>query len=111
MFLRQCVRGGKGEIGDHCGITQGARLITGTEQYSGVMTAAAPRHLRRPMIGRIILEANSFVGANAVIMPNIKIGEGAVIGAGAVVTKDVPAWTIVAGVPARIIGYRKRLKT
>lgn len=102
--------GGQAEIGDYCGITQGARLITGTEQLTGVMTAAAPRELRDPMIGRILMEPNSFVGANAVVMPNVIIGEGAVVGAGAVVTKDVPPWTIVAGVPARVIGQRERLK-
>ena len=101
--------GGSAEIGDYCGITQGARLITGTEQPTGAMTAAAPRELRDPKVGRIVMEAHSFVGANAVILPDIVIGEGAVVGAGAVVTKDVAPWTIVAGVPARPIGVRQRL--
>ncbi len=102
--------GGEAKIGDYCGITQGARLITGTEQPTGVMTASAPQHLRDPMMGRIVMEPNSFIGANAVVMPNITIGEGAVVGAGAVATKDVPPWTIVAGVPARVIGHRKILE-
>jgi sugar O-acyltransferase (sialic acid O-acetyltransferase NeuD family) len=44
-----------------------------------------------------------FVGTNASILPHRKIGEGAVIGAGSVVTKDVPEYTIVAGNPARVI--------
>lgn len=101
--------GGRAEIGDFCGITQGARLITGTEKPSGVMTAAAPRHLRNPMTGYIHMEPHSFVGANAVILPNTKIGEGAVVAAGAVVTKDAPPWTIVAGNPARIIKKRDKL--
>lgn len=47
-----------------------------------------------------------WVGANAVIMPGLKIGDGAVIGAGAVVTKDVPPYAIVAGVPAKILKFR-----
>ena len=46
------------------------------------------------------------VGANAVIIGAIKIGDGAVIGAGAVVVKDVPPGAVVAGNPARVIGQR-----
>ena len=44
------------------------------------------------------------IGSNATVMSNLTIGEEAMIGAGAVVTHDVPAFAIVAGVPARIIG-------
>lgn len=101
--------GGEAQLGDYCGITQGARLITGTEQLDAVMTAAAPRELRNPLRGKIIIEPHGFIGANAVVMPNITIGEGAVVGAGAVVTNDVLPWTIVAGVPARPVGYRRKL--
>lgn len=50
-----------------------------------------------------------WLGHNAIIMPNVKIGNGAVVGSGAVVTKDVEPYTIVGGVPAKII--RKRFST
>lgn len=48
-----------------------------------------------------------FVGPRAIIMPGVKIGKGAVVAGGAVVTKDVPDFTIVGGVPAKVIGERK----
>jgi acetyltransferase-like isoleucine patch superfamily enzyme len=47
------------------------------------------------------------ISAGAVIVPGVRIERGAVIGAGSVVTKDVPEYAIVAGVPAKVIGYRK----
>lgn len=45
-------------------------------------------------------------GANSIVLPNISIGNGAVVGAGSVVTKDVPDFAIVAGIPAKIIKFR-----
>ena len=48
-----------------------------------------------------------FIGPRAIIMPGIKIGKGAIVAAGAVVTHDVPEFAIVGGVPAKVIGERK----
>lgn len=48
-----------------------------------------------------------FIGPRAVVMPGVKIGKGAIVAAAAVVTKDVPPYAVVAGVPAKIIGERK----
>lgn len=49
-----------------------------------------------------------FIGTRAMVLPGVTIGDGAVIGAGAVVTRDVAAYSVVAGVPARVIGSRNR---
>ena len=56
-------------------------------------------------ICRPFLEENVFVGPNVVIIGKVRIGRGAVIGAGAVVTKDVPPYAVVGGNPAKIIKY------
>ncbi|MEI9864591.1 MAG: acyltransferase [Limisphaerales bacterium] len=58
--------------------------------------------------GDVIIGDRAWIGYRALILPGIKIGEGAVVGAGAVVTKDVAPFTIVAGNPARPIGQRNR---
>lgn len=53
--------------------------------------------------GKICIKHDGWVGAGAIILPNLVIGECSIVGAGAVVTKDVKPFTIVAGVPAKVI--------
>lgn len=51
----------------------------------------------------VLIKRNSWIGANATILPGVTIGENSVVAAGAVVTRDVPANTVVAGVPAKVV--------
>lgn len=61
-----------------------------------------------PIIDKpVIIEDDVWIGFNAVINPGITIGKEAVVGAGAVVTKNVPSYVIVVGIPARILKYRE----
>ena len=57
--------------------------------------------------GEVKIDDYVFIGPRAIILPGVPIGEGAVIAAGAVVTKDVEPYTVVGGVPAKMIGERK----
>jgi len=50
----------------------------------------------------VVLDDDSWIGAGAIILPGVHVGQGAIIGAGSVVTANVPAWTCCAGVPARV---------
>lgn len=56
----------------------------------------------------VIVQDHAWIGARAVILPGVTVGEGAVVAAGAVVTRSVPDYTVVGGVPARVIGERNR---
>lgn len=52
---------------------------------------------------KTVLGSNCRIGTRAMILPGVTVGEGACVGAGALVTKDVPAWSVVAGSPAKVI--------
>jgi len=58
-----------------------------------------------------ILRHGVSVGANSTLLPGIEVGEGAMIAAGAIVTKDIPPWTLAVGVPAKIVPLPSELKT
>ena len=85
-------------IGSGVLISEGAVIYT---HDHGLDPRSAPDGLPKT-IGR-----NVWIGTRAVILPKCqRIGTGAVIGAGAIVTRDVPPFAIVAGNPARVVGYR-----
>jgi acetyltransferase-like isoleucine patch superfamily enzyme len=77
-------------------------VILGNDRYPGSKTV---KELKGPIIRR-----GAQIGINATILPGIVIGEEAIVGAGSVVTKDVPPRTVVAGNPARRIGLRNELQ-
>lgn len=66
--------------------------------------ASTRRSLGYTRVAPVVLGDRVYVGSHAVILPGVTIGDDVVVGAGSVVTKDVPAGTVVAGVPARHLG-------
>ncbi|WP_162903392.1 acyltransferase [Taibaiella koreensis] len=90
------------KIGNRVMIASHVAITTLTHDYEDESMRFAP-----PVDKGIEIGDDVWIGAHAIIMPGIHIGKGAVIGAGAVVTKDVPAHSIVAGVPARLMKHVK----
>jgi len=93
------VRRGEIIIGNNCTITYGCILLSHD-------ATAKSLHPGDNGAGKIIIEDDVFIGVGTIVMRNVRIGKGAIIGAGSVITKDVPAGAIVIGNPQRIIGYR-----
>lgn len=90
------------EIGNRCLIASGCRLIDhdhGFERSGPIVSQAAE-------VGGIVLGDDVWLGVNVVVLRGVNIGSGAVVGAGAVVTRSIPPGEIWAGVPARKIGER-----
>ena len=97
-------------IGDYAGISTGARIVCGSEDFVNSLLGFVPSAYRTTIYGINIIENFAWVGAGAIVLPNITIAEGSVIGAGAVVTKDTEPWMVYAGNPAVAIKRRNKDK-
>ncbi len=99
-------------VGNHVEITNGCRLIT----HDGSMWCFRNReeYKSADFFAPIVIGCNVFIGMNSTILPGVTIGDNVVIGAGSVVTKDIPQGAVAAGVPARVIKsmdeYESKLK-
>ena len=91
-------------IGNNCAIASGVVIYSQSNQYQDDSSLDI---IDQPIVFEsVVIESGVWIGANASILPGIKIGRGAIVGAGALVNKNVAAYEIVAGVPARTIGNR-----
>jgi acetyltransferase-like isoleucine patch superfamily enzyme len=111
-----CGEGAVLEIGEDCFINYGVSI--GCTKHIAIgdrcrigpytMIIDTPFHdaydrLKRPEGTATLIESDVWIGAKASIMPGVTIGRGSIVGTGAVVTKDVPAFSVVGGVPAKVI--------
>ena len=141
IIEKNCIIGNDINIGDYTFIGSGTRIETNTESIgkycsiapdvkigvgphpinyfstSPVFYAKYRGVVKEDMFdeyklsGFTIIEHDVWIGTNAVILAGVRIGTGAVVGSGAVVTKDVEPYAIVGGVPAKLIKYRFDRKT
>ena len=91
-------------IGENVMMGPNVHILTHTHNYQSVDT---PMCKQGGEFKKVTIGNDVWIGLNVVILPGISIGNGVIIGAGAVVSKDVPDYAIVGGVPAKIIKFRK----
>ena len=102
--------GGRCAVGDFAAIAAGARIITGTDlaDGTGLTNPTVPPHYRAVKRGQVRIGEHALIFTNTVVLPDVTIGEGAVVGAASVVHYDLQPWTVYAGVPLRQVGTRPR---
>jgi len=102
--------GGEAFIGNFVGIAQGARIITGQgfpfERDFPALFAITDLYFRAT--SRVIIGDFGVVGSNAVVLPGVTLGEGAVLASGSVATENIPDWCVYAGSPARWVRARAK---
>ena len=92
------------EIGNYCLLANQVELITGDHRNDNL---DKPMRFQGRAANRITLKEDVWVGVRAVILGGVTIGRGAIIGAGAVVTRDIPEYAVAVGVPARVVRSRR----
>ncbi len=91
---------GRVEFGRHIAMGDDVTIITQNHKYE-------EDHYDGFIVQDVIIGSNVWIGDRVIILPGVKIGNHAIVGAGAVVTKDVPDYAVVGGNPARVIKDRK----
>ena len=95
---------------DSVSIASGVRLLCHQRDFSNFCVGDDYMKLGY-IVKPIVLKKGCLVGMESFVMPGVTIGEGAIVGAGSLVTKDIPAWTIAAGRPAKVLKQIPERKT
>lgn len=91
------------EIGKEVGVGPHVKIITSVHEEPARDVPIVRAPLR---FAPVLIEDHSDIGVGSVLLPGVTVGRGAIVGAGSVVTKSVPAWSVVAGNPARVLRER-----
>lgn len=94
-------------IEDHVSVASGSRLLCHQRDFTDYCVGDDYLDLGY-VVKPIVLKRGCLIGMESFVMPGVTVGEGAIVGAGSLVTKDIPAWTVAAGRPAKVI---KQIKT
>lgn len=90
-------------IGKNVGIGPDVKILTSFHKEEGI---SKPILFAALEFKKVVIEDDANIGVGTIILPGVKIGKGVQIGAGAVVTKNIPNYAVAFGVPAVIVGYR-----
>lgn len=99
-----CTIGPKVKIGRFTMLANNVSIVGGDHIYTNPNTPII--FSGRPQLNETIIGEDVWIGAFSIIFAGVKIGDGAIVGAGSVVTKDIPPYTVIAGVPAKYIKMR-----
>ena len=111
IYHPECISfGSRVDVGENVVMRGGGGIYIGNDVLiaAGATLASQGHPICPPRWGRVVSKPvrignEVWIGANATILPGVTIGDGSIVAAGAVVTHDVPSFSIVAGVPARVI--------
>ncbi|WP_291861804.1 acyltransferase [Marinilabilia sp.] len=97
------------ELEDYTGLSPRCTLFSASDDFSGehMISPMVPKNLTNVQGGKLTLERFTQVGANTIILPNVTLSEGSVIGAMSLVKQNTKAWMVYAGVPAKFIKHRQ----
>ncbi len=94
---------GQVEIGPNALLSPGVQVISGNHVFA---RADVPIRDQGTAYGKVTIGEDCWLGTNVIVLPGVTIGRGSVVGAGAVVTRDLPDFSIALGVPAHVVGRR-----
>lgn len=101
------IGGGVVVLKDGASVGSGGKVLSGSATLMGETLSAAMPEKTVLMKAETVIGKNATVLVNAIVLPGVTLGEGAVLAAGGVATKDIPAFEIWGGVPAKKLGERK----
>lgn len=107
-FAHIGVGGGTTVLEDYSAVASHGVVVSGSNLPTGLsMSACAPKEMQRVSRSRTVIGRYAIVFASATVLPGVTLHEGSVLSAGGVATKDIPAWEIWGGVPARFMRKRE----